>query len=80
MEMPRSSVLLLLLLALTPLLSQEPRTEAARTLSFLPQENFSKVFATLGVVCKCCDGTEGECTTTWTGSCHKPQCLPWRIG
>lgn len=39
---------------------------------------YSKVFNTLGVVCKCCDGEGGECRTTWEGSCPKLQCLPWK--
>lgn len=40
---------------------------------------YSKIFSTLGVVCKCCDETGAECATTWTGSCHNLQCLPWKI-
>jgi hypothetical protein len=40
---------------------------------------YSKIFPTLGVVCKCCDSTGPECATTWTGSCHDLQCLPWKI-
>ncbi|KAF7142242.1 hypothetical protein RHSIM_Rhsim05G0199800 [Rhododendron simsii] len=53
----------------------------ARPLSFLPQQRFSKVFETLGVVCKCCDGPGGECTST-TGinpNCSNLQCLPWKL-
>ena len=40
---------------------------------------FSEIFSTLGVACKCCDGEKGECTSTWTGSCSKLQCLPWKL-
>lgn len=39
---------------------------------------YSKIFATLGVVCKCCDGIEGACVEKWTDSCSKLQCLPWK--
>ncbi|KAJ9180644.1 hypothetical protein P3X46_008860 [Hevea brasiliensis] len=76
----KSSPLLLLLL-LTISLVQKPRITEARTLSFqAKQSEHSKIFATLGVVCKCCDGDQGECTATWKkGSCHKLQCLPWKI-
>ncbi|KAL8167917.1 hypothetical protein V2J09_009416 [Rumex salicifolius] len=37
---------------------------------------YSKVFGTLGVECKCCDG---ECTSSWEGSCSKLHCLPWKF-
>ena len=37
---------------------------------------YASVFATLGLVCKCCDG--GECKSTWNNSCSKVQCLPWK--
>lgn len=48
------------------------------------------VLATLGVVCKCCDGVatggggkeEGEgkgCVAVWSGSCSNLQCLPWKL-
>ncbi|KAH1090160.1 hypothetical protein J1N35_017417 [Gossypium stocksii] len=40
---------------------------------------YSKIFATLGVVCKCCDGSGGECSTTWTQPCSKLKCLPWKL-
>jgi hypothetical protein len=40
---------------------------------------YSKIFATLGLVCKCCDnGIEGACKETWTDSCSNIQCLPWK--
>ncbi|XP_015584384.1 uncharacterized protein LOC8279737 [Ricinus communis] len=77
-----SSLLLLLLLVLTVSLSQKSIITEARTLSFLPEHaGKSKIFATLGIVCKCCDGNlQGECTSTWKGTCRKLQCLPWKIG
>ncbi|XP_027173241.1 uncharacterized protein LOC113772943 [Coffea eugenioides] len=56
---------------------------ASRPLPFLPQQRYSKIFASLGVVCKCCDGaaaSDGEhCATTWTGACSDLQCLPWKL-
>ncbi|KAL2957488.1 hypothetical protein AAZX31_18G153400 [Glycine max] len=39
---------------------------------------YSKIFATLGVVCKCCDGVGGACTSKWTESCNNLQCFPWK--
>lgn len=39
----------------------------------------SKMLATLGIVCKCCDGESGKCRSTWDGSCSKLQCLPWKF-
>ncbi|KAJ9684427.1 hypothetical protein PVL29_016742 [Vitis rotundifolia] len=54
---------------------QYPRAMEAKPASF---QRYSKVFNTLGVVCKCCDGEGGECKSTWEGSCPKLQCLPWK--
>ncbi|MBA0870605.1 hypothetical protein Goshw_014717 [Gossypium schwendimanii] len=36
--------------------------------------------ATLGVVCKCCDGEGGECRSSRDASysCPKLKCLPWK--
>ncbi|KAE9447741.1 hypothetical protein RHGRI_015341 [Rhododendron griersonianum] len=73
--------LLLLLLLVISFTCQTPRFTEARPLSFLPQQRFSKVFETLGVVCKCCDGPGGECKST-TGvnpNCSNLQCLPWKL-
>jgi len=39
---------------------------------------FSKNLAALGLVCKCCDGEGGGCTTTWTEPCSNLQCSPWK--
>lgn len=41
---------------------------------------YEKVFATLGVKCKCCDGSSSDenCKSIWEGSCSKLQCLPWK--
>ncbi|OAY43599.1 hypothetical protein MANES_08G082100v8 [Manihot esculenta] len=79
--MSSNSSLLMLLLLLAISLATKPRITDARTLSFLAKQNHSEILTNLGVVCKCCDGGQGECTATWKkGSCHKLQCLPWKIG
>ncbi|XVF76712.1 hypothetical protein PTKIN_Ptkin13bG0288600 [Pterospermum kingtungense] len=75
-------LLLLLLLVISVSTSQVPLASAARPLSILPdQQRYSKIFATLGVVCKCCDGTgsDGECSGTWTQPCSQLKCLPWKL-
>ncbi|CAA2990018.1 Hypothetical predicted protein [Olea europaea subsp. europaea] len=64
--------------------SRETISAEARPLPFPPQNRHSKIFATLGVVCQCCDGAAGssgreECTDTWVGSCSKLHCLPWKL-
>ncbi|KAK6231338.1 hypothetical protein QUC31_011372 [Theobroma cacao] len=72
--------LLLLLLVISVSASQVPLASEARPLSILPdQQSYSKIFATLGVVCKCCDGPGGECSTTWTQPCSQLKCLPWKL-
>ncbi|KAI7997631.1 hypothetical protein LOK49_LG10G02060 [Camellia lanceoleosa] len=73
--------LLLLLLLIGGFTCQRPRVAAARPLSsFLPQQRHTKLFATLGMDCKCCDGTGGgECTSRWVEPCSKLQCLPWKL-
>ncbi|CAN1275536.1 hypothetical protein LINPERPRIM_LOCUS15737 [Linum perenne] len=73
---------LLLLLLLTLSATNNSRPVEARTLPF-SSSGSSKFFATLGVVCKCCDNRpsgNGECSSSWEGSCRDVQCLPWRIG
>ncbi|KAK1354660.1 hypothetical protein POM88_047916 [Heracleum sosnowskyi] len=41
---------------------------------------YSKLVATLGLICKCCDGSSGEaeCKTTWVQPCSNLQCHPWK--
>lgn len=39
----------------------------------------ANIFATLGVVCKCCDGLGAECKSTFEGTCVKLQCHPWKF-
>ncbi|KAF6176015.1 hypothetical protein GIB67_032638 [Kingdonia uniflora] len=38
-------------------------------------------FATLGMICKCCDGVGGECRSISKGdnSCSKLECKPWKF-
>ncbi|CAI0471190.1 unnamed protein product [Linum tenue] len=72
--------LLLLLLSISA--NHYLTTAEARTLPF-SSTHLSKIFATLGVICKCCDnrqGENGECSISWKGSCSDVQCLPWRTG
>ncbi|KAK8600248.1 hypothetical protein V6N13_059935 [Hibiscus sabdariffa] len=79
MERFQGSLLLLLLLVIS---SSSPSVSAARPLSILPdQQRYSKILASLGVVCKCCDGigSGGECSTAWTQPCSKLKCLPWKL-
>ncbi|KAJ7961347.1 Fibropellin-1 like [Quillaja saponaria] len=76
MSKPSMLLILLIIIAST---SQNSRITEARPLSLMSHQGQSKIFSTLGVVCKCCDGVEGDCTSTWTGSCSKLQCLPWKF-
>ncbi|KAI9079615.1 hypothetical protein K1719_038442 [Acacia pycnantha] len=62
-------------------ISQKPSFTEARPLSLLKphhHQGASQTLASLGVVCKCCDGIEGACTSTWTDSCSNLQCSPWK--
>nr|GMD43417.1 Fibropellin-1 like [Ipomoea batatas] len=80
---------LLLILLILHLSSQKHSrfAEARPLISLVNQESkYAKLFATLGMVCKCCDGAEvsdgGEsegCKASWSGSCSKLQCLPWKL-
>ncbi|KAK6779231.1 hypothetical protein RDI58_021415 [Solanum bulbocastanum] len=41
-----------------------------------------KMFETLGMVCKCCDGAnfgQDLCSATWDGSCSNLKCFPWKF-
>ncbi|TMW90273.1 hypothetical protein EJD97_015976 [Solanum chilense] len=43
--------------------------------------SYLKMFETLGMVCKCCDGDKfGQdlCSATWDGSCSNLKCFPWK--
>ncbi len=69
---------LLLLIIMVVSISEKPSVIEGRALSLISDQGYSKIFATLGVVCKCCDGVGGACTSTWTDSCNNLQCFPWK--
>ncbi|KAA8518962.1 hypothetical protein F0562_016264 [Nyssa sinensis] len=77
MGFSRPSLILILLLVIGFTEFQKPGVVEARPLAFQPQQRYPNIFATLGVVCKCCDG--GECKSTWVESCSQLQCLPWKL-
>ncbi|KAG6693074.1 hypothetical protein I3843_10G140800 [Carya illinoinensis] len=72
-------VLLLILIVSTSQLQLPGGVAEARPISSIPQQRYSKIFSTLGIVCKCCDGDKGECTSTRTESCSNLQCFPWKL-
>ncbi|XP_057440471.1 uncharacterized protein LOC130732442 [Lotus japonicus] len=77
MGMQKPQVLMLVIIMVV-LVTEKPSVIEARTLSLVSNQGYSKIFATLGVVCKCCDGVGGSCTSSWTESCNNLQCLPWK--
>ncbi|KAF8006305.1 hypothetical protein BT93_K0563 [Corymbia citriodora subsp. variegata] len=54
-------------------------TEARSLSSSSSHQRYSRIFGTLGIVCKCCDAAGGECTNMWTGSCSNLHCFPWKL-
>ena len=40
---------------------------------------YPRGFDTLGMICKCCDLPNSDCTSRWNGSCSDIQCIPWRL-
>ncbi|CAK8574950.1 unnamed protein product [Lathyrus sativus] len=69
----------LLLIVLISSIGEKPSIVEGRVLSLISHQGYSKIFATLGVICKCCDdGVEGACKETWTDSCSNVRCLPWK--
>ncbi|KAJ1439442.1 hypothetical protein SESBI_02378 [Sesbania bispinosa] len=77
MGMNKVPVLMLLMVLVTSI-AEKPSNVEGRALSLISHQGYSKIFATLGVVCKCCDGIEGSCRSTWTDSCSNLQCSPWK--
>ncbi|XP_027337837.1 uncharacterized protein LOC113851528 [Abrus precatorius] len=67
-----------LLILLIASIGDKPCVVEGRALSLISNQGYSKIFATLGIVCKCCDGLGGACTSTWTESCSNLQCFPWK--
>ncbi|XAR71977.1 hypothetical protein NMG60_11018444 [Bertholletia excelsa] len=73
-------LLLLLLIMMTTAIFKHPgvQVQAGAMAPQFPQK-YSKVFSSLGLVCKCCDGVEGgECRSTWEGPCTNLRCAPWK--
>ncbi|WCJ19689.1 hypothetical protein M5689_001970 [Euphorbia peplus] len=77
MGFPKLISTFLLLFIIVAFSHDYPKGGEARPLT-LNEGNAKKLFGSLGVVCKCCDGTNGECTTSWESSCLKLQCHPWK--
>nr|DAD28346.1 TPA_asm: hypothetical protein HUJ06_029814 [Nelumbo nucifera] len=73
--------ILLLLALLIVATAHTSRGVESRPLSVKDQQRYTKMFASLGLECKCCDKAGGECRSTesTTSSCPKLQCLPWRL-
>nr|XP_004492372.1 uncharacterized protein LOC101514220 [Cicer arietinum] len=69
---------LILLIIMVILVSDKPSLTEGRTLSLISNQGYSNILATLGVVCKCCDGIGGTCTSTWKKSCNNLKCSPWK--
>ncbi|KAF8402999.1 hypothetical protein HHK36_011093 [Tetracentron sinense] len=61
MSMSKLYMLWVLLLMIAAL-SHKARGVEARPLPLLDQQRYTKLIATLGIVCKCCDGVGDECT------------------
>ncbi|XP_061348951.1 uncharacterized protein LOC133294310 [Gastrolobium bilobum] len=77
MGMNKHHVFMLLIIMVVSI-AEKPSVIEGRTLSLISDQGYKKIFATLGVVCKCCDGVGGTCTSTWTESCNNLQCFPWK--
>ncbi|CAJ2670572.1 uncharacterized protein LOC123889817 [Trifolium pratense] len=78
MSLIKPHVLMLLIIIMVISISHKSSLIEARTLSLISNQGYSKIFATLGVVCKCCDEIGGACTSTWTQSCNNLKCSPWK--
>ncbi|KAE7996702.1 hypothetical protein FH972_001402 [Carpinus fangiana] len=80
MDMPKHFRLFFWLLIIFAMLQQPRASGVVRAVTIKDhQRGYSKAFvATLGLVCKCCDGMGGECSSTWNYTCPKLQCLPWK--
>ncbi|MED6205534.1 hypothetical protein PIB30_018522 [Stylosanthes scabra] len=70
-------VLMLMIIIIVVSISEKPSLVEGRPLSLISSQGYSKIFATLGVVCKCCDGG-GGCRSRWKESCNNLKCLPWK--
>ncbi|WOH11051.1 hypothetical protein DCAR_0830530 [Daucus carota subsp. sativus] len=53
--------------------------ESALFISSAPgKSRNSKLFRTLGMVCRCCDSAGGDCRTKWLEPCPNLECRPWK--
>ncbi|KAL5161870.1 hypothetical protein HKD37_07G019086 [Glycine soja] len=50
---------LMLLIIMVVSIAEKPSVIEGRALSLISGQGYSKIFATLGLVCKCCDGVGG---------------------
>ncbi|CAM8888941.1 unnamed protein product [Rhodiola kirilowii] len=78
----KPSLLLCLLLLASSSFSKQA-ADATRPISSSQYQNdghkhYKGLLGTLGVVCKCCDGPDGLCTSTWSMECSDLRCLPWK--
>ncbi|KAL1321497.1 hypothetical protein HN51_066334 [Arachis hypogaea] len=77
MTMNKKHRVLVFMIIMVVSIAEKPSLTEGRALSLISSQGYSKIFATLGVVCKCCDGG-GACTSRWTKSCNNLKCLPWK--
>ncbi|KAI0498387.1 hypothetical protein KFK09_021628 [Dendrobium nobile] len=73
MEVTCSLLLLLLLSSSSSILQAE-----ARLLPSSEQERYVKVLESLGVLCSCCDEGRGQCSRSWSFTCSKLHCRPFK--
>ncbi|KAJ8484719.1 hypothetical protein OPV22_017204 [Ensete ventricosum] len=51
----------------------------AASIPFTKQERYVKVLESLGIKCQCCDGDDGECSSSWDTTCSKLDCHNMRF-
>ncbi|PKU86466.1 hypothetical protein MA16_Dca017027 [Dendrobium catenatum] len=56
-----------------------PKQAEARPVSSVQQEGYVKELQLLGLMCRCCDGVDGECRSSWGPTCAKLDCKPWKF-
>lgn len=66
-------------------LSDAARPISTQHISKFSSVEYLKMFETLGMVCKCCDGenfgqeiNQDLCRATWNDSCSNLKCFPWK--
>ncbi|RWW59462.1 hypothetical protein BHE74_00033597 [Ensete ventricosum] len=70
--------LILLLLVSSSLVHLSLAAEAA-SIPFTKQERYVKLLESLGIKCQCCDGDDGECSSSWDTTCSKLDCHNMRF-